>query len=214
MVSIDNLGIAVWGWVLGGILIGLSSQREIKLLALKSYISSNRKIPRQKITAYIATPLLLGVLTLIGIFYRGETLVYQQKQILARGTSENSEVLREIALKTISTPLLDPRYKFLTSVNLINNGFGREGLPNLIELVVKDPRDLMGLNALAQLYEQVGEEKIAVDYRIKISEVDPHNAENYRDLIRMLRAMGQNDLAEKYQDLRLNLIQLREVEEE
>ena len=209
MVSIDNLGIAVWGWLLGGILVGLSFTDDIKLVSVQKYFSTSRTARSPKLAFLFSTPILISVSFLVAFLYRGEGLFYEQKKILASQNTSNNLEFREIALSTLETPLLDPRYKFQTSVSLVNNGFVEDGLSGLISQQKNDPRDLLTLNALAEVYDQIGREELAIEYRLKIGQLDPNDVKNFRSLSKLLKLTNQREEAKKYRIISANLAALR-----
>lgn len=64
-------------------------------------------------------------------------------------------------------------------MQLVSFGFIQEGMQELEGLVNSNPRNIDALNVLAEFSVQLGKIDDAINYRIRISELDPWNAKNY-----------------------------------
>ncbi len=64
-------------------------------------------------------------------------------------------------------------------MQLVSFGFIQEGMQELEGLVKSNPRNIDALNVLAEFSVQLGKIDDAINYRIRISELDPWNAKNY-----------------------------------
>jgi O-antigen ligase len=176
LVSIDNLGIAVWGWVLMGAIIGIAKY---------SISQENNKISERPKTIFnfyqLTSSVIVGSIALItSIFlYQGEKNVYQAAGYYNPTASNQRELFFELTKKTLSTPLLDPRHKLTSGMQLVSFGFIQEGMQELEGLVNSNPRNIDALNVLAEFSVQLGKIDDAINYRIRISELDPWNAKNY-----------------------------------
>jgi tetratricopeptide (TPR) repeat protein len=105
--------------------------------------------------------------------------------------------------KTLSTPLLDPRHKLTSGMQLVSYGFIQEGMQELENLAKSNPRNIDALNVLAEFSVQLGKIDDAINYRIQISELDPWNAKNYLALGGLYKQ--KNDI--QNMNLMLNKIQ-------
>ena len=70
IVSIDNIGIAIWGWVLGGAVIGISRVRPAaKPEELEVKQEKGRQVVKKQSSFTFAQPIVSGVCTLIALIF-------------------------------------------------------------------------------------------------------------------------------------------------
>ena len=177
-VSIDNLGLAIWGWVLGGTIIGLSCQSSSEVISTQSSrIQRGNQIDLTRVLTSGITTLLTVVL--IAILYRGENNAF--KASFTVGTRDQAAIAayRDAQLKVIQAPLIDQSYSLKSAVNLIEFGLSQDGYSALLNLHSQDPRNLDVLNSLAGYHEFKNELDQAIMYREKIARLNPWNAVNY-----------------------------------
>lgn len=176
LVSIDNIGVSVWGWFLSGSVISLSK--------LEHETGNVIKTKDQKNQLSIAQPLfssafLLIVLMLVVPLYRGEVNMYGTRAAFNPQNEINRSPLHDFAIKTINTPLIDPYYAFISSTYLIQTGFIDEGYAELKSLNKSDPKNLDVLNYLASVTAQQSNYAESERYRLEMIKLDPWNAKNY-----------------------------------
>jgi O-antigen ligase len=191
IVSIDNIGISIWGWVIGGIIVGLG----LKNGSSSENVSHKlKRVSNQSIN--LVKPLISSIATLLVLLmvvplYRSESNMFQARTRFNPSAPENAGPLREYALKTINTPLVEPFYKLTSATYLVASGFNDEGIKILLDLERQDPRNLDLLTTLAEFNEQMNKLKEAESYRIKISKLDPWNASNYLRLGLIYKVEGR-----------------------
>ena len=187
LISIDNIGLSIWGWVLAGTLVGLSSQEESSNdQNVYSKVRNNKNSLNQNVISSVAT---IITVILVLLLYRGESdSLNGSKQINLQDPSVRL-YFKEFQLRIIDTPLNDPTYKLFAADRLIQAGF-QEGLLEAENLSRNDPRNLDALNLLAQSYKQMNEIEKAIKYRIDISALDQFNALNYLELGRLYKMQG------------------------
>jgi hypothetical protein len=189
LVSIDNIGISIWGWVLGGSLIGLSVSATTPVGEENKYFQVKQNdINLSRFLVSAATSLL--AVTLISLLYRGENNTYRTMPAFYPQTQLGKNTFTELNLKAINTPLNDPSYVLLAAMNLSQGGFIDEGLLEVKKVHDKNPRNLDALRILARTYEQINKIPEAIIYREKISQIDPWDATNYLSLGKAYRAQG------------------------
>ena len=177
-VSIDNLGLAIWGWVLGGTIIGLSYQSSSEVISTQSpRIQRVNQIDLTRVlTSGIAT---LLTVVLIAILYRGENNAFKASFTVSTRDQAAIAAYRDAQLKVIQAPLIDQSYSLKSAVNLIEFGLSQDGYSALRNLHSQDPRNLDVLNSLAGYHEFKNELDQAIMYREKIAKLNPWNAVNY-----------------------------------
>jgi O-antigen ligase len=185
VISIDNIGISVWGWVLGGSIIGLSIY-DVNTNNIKGGFKSKVK------SISLIQPFVSGLLALISIVIvtfcvQSESNMYLQRMAFNPQVESNRAPLRDYALKTIDSPLVEPAYRLKSATNLIANNYVSEGVSQLDYLYKLDPRDPDLLNYLSSYSEYQGKIYEAIEFRKQIFNVDPWNSKNLLQLGRLYK---------------------------
>ena len=182
IISIDNIGLTIWGWILGGLLIGLN-------MKIKAVNSSSNEISsiKNKISGSIIVQLLSYALVIFSVIlnsfsYRGETSVLQQRSVYNPANESNRSVTNSLGQQMNKLILIDPNYRFMSSTYLITSGFENIGFKILDGLIKNDPRNLDYLNAKAGYLEQRKSYSEAIKLRNDILQYDPWNARNLLNL--------------------------------
>jgi O-antigen ligase len=195
-VSIDNVGISIWGWVLAGVIIGVSIRNDEEA-------SLNLQISNQsKSTIEIGRTLISGLATLVSIvvialLYRTEINTYKLMSSFESQNMQAQQDYKNLNLENFNAQLINSSYRLTSALNLANLGLVEESLSGLKKILDSDARNLDVLNSLAQIYEQSGRVPEAIDIRIKISELDPWNAKNYLELGKNYKLQGDQTRVEE-----------------
>lgn len=213
LVSIDNLGISIWGWILGGSIIGLSVSATTQVEA------DNKNFRTKPNSVNIGRSLISGFATilatiLISLLYRGENNTYKLMSAFDLQNQSVRAIYKELNLATINTPLNDSTYKLTAAMNLVQSGFIQEGLTEVLKIHSKNPRNLDALNVLVRTYEQTNRIPEAIIYREKISQIDPWNADNYLSLGKLYKAQGNSLKSKAMLDKILSFATGKEVAEQ
>lgn len=204
IVSIDNLGIAVWGWVLGGMVIGMSytsNLDEIKTVVKNQQIRNTNQTFQPLVSTF-----LVGIFGVLCIYlYKGEAAMMETRRWFNPQESSNFKPFEVAADKATSTWLLDPSYKVDIGAYLVAMGKVEKGLSLLEAESLKNKRNLDALNILANYNEQLSRIDRAINFRIKISLLDPWNAENLFSLGKDYKAIGNYSEMEK---IRLKILKI------
>lgn len=189
LVSIDNVGVSIWGWVLGGTIIGISISSAAKNDEIGSY--SQKKHNEIDVSRVLVSgTITLMSLILAGILYRGEIITHDSTQTVNLQDSAARAYYKDLQSKVINAPLNDPTYKLFAAANLIQSGFIDEGLTEAKKIFLENPRNLDALRILASTYEQIKKLPEAIRFREKLSVLDPWNAANYLALGKDYKAQG------------------------
>ena len=189
LISIDNIGISIWGWILGGSIVGLSA-------SATSVINEKEAFFQQKKNTIDLTRVMtsgfstLLVVILVAMLYRGESISHKASQNVNLQEPTSRNYFRELQFKAIHTPLIDPTYKLFATSRLIEGGFVEEGMAEAKKIYLKYPRNLDAITFIALTYEQLGSLSQAITYREKIAQIDPWNAVNYLALGKDYKAQG------------------------
>ena len=183
IISIDNIGITVWGWVLGGTVIGLSISGSQP--TNQSYSNKSKIKPINLLQPLVSGTFALIAIVIITFCYKSESNMYMQRMVFNPSVEANKAPLHEYALKTVSSVLVEPTYRLNSATNMIANGFVADGVKQLDLLYKSDPRNLDLLLYLANYAEFNGDLAKSIKFRNEIYKYDPWNSKN-------LLRIGQN----------------------
>ena len=198
LVSIDNIGISIWGWVLAGSIVGLSLSDEALERENEIYFRKKRN-DINLVQVLISGISSILVLSLVILLYRGESNSYQGGVSLNLQDEASRTYFKDLQLKVINTPLNDPSYKLFSASRLIDAGF-EQGLTEAEKLYKVDSRNLDTLALLSITNERLGNLPKAIEFRKAISELDPWNAENYLALGRYYKSQGNSTESKRMLD--------------
>ena len=189
LISIDNIGVSIWGWVLGGAIIGISiSESTTSLNDKKIYYANKNEINLER---FLISSLFLSLSAILIIFlYRGENNTYLGKLNFNLQDPNTRIAFKNQQYKIINSKLIDPAYVLSASMDLIQAGFIEEGIPEAEKIYSKDKLNLDAINVLALTYERIGNIEKAIFYRQRMAELDKWNAENYYMLGKLYRIQG------------------------
>jgi O-antigen ligase len=192
VVSIDNLGISIWGFILGGIVVGLSLDNEISITKINKTKNKISKSESKKILRpFISLIFLIPVIILITNIHSAESLAFQIKGAFSPVVSQNTAQFYEAANKALAKPFLEDFYRMGIAGQLVDYGFTNDSLLELKKIVKKNPRDTQSLEVISRIYEIILKEpENAINYRVEIAKYDPWNAENFLILGRDYKLIG------------------------
>jgi tetratricopeptide (TPR) repeat protein len=189
LITIDNIGISIWGWILGGSIIGLSVSASATENAKAVFFQQKKNtIDLSRVMASGLSTLL--ALVLVALLYRGESNSYKGGENVNLQDPTARAYFRELQLKTINTPLNDPTYSLFAASRLLQSGYVDEGLVEAKKIYLQNPRNLDTLLLLALTHEQLNNLSEAISYREKIVQLDPWNAKNYLALGKYYKQQG------------------------
>ncbi len=205
VISIDNIGISVWGWLLTGSIFGLASVKNIEQNFTKIPIKSSRKNQVNVLPFTITMIFVIPSLVLSVLLMRVE-----RNTVVARNFSDNlvsqpdkssnlsQQLLAELnkySESVLNNNLSDPNYKIQIAYNLFNAGKFEKSIEVAKNLAEENPRNLYALNAVAILSTELNDSTSAIEAREKIKDLDPWNAKNYLQLMLLYKAIGDNQNA-------------------
>ena len=192
IISIDNIGISIWGWILSGIIIGLANEVDSKEVNVDNV---DKKQFRDLKKIRLMQPVISGLATLLAILlivplYRAESNMYQERMRFDPTNSANTGPLIEYANKIFNGKLVDPNYKLTSTTYLFSVGANNEAVVELEKIVKSDPRNQDAYVLLARYYEATSDFQRANEYREIVSKLDPWNSENYLKMGRNYKSLG------------------------
>ena len=181
-ISIDNVGVSVWGWLLSGAILGY-----IKSVRVSEQGSSSKRPVSNKVQINLFQPTVSSIAVLVSLLvvvpvYKSETDSYLVKSLGNNLTEQNKEAVYKYSRKVIDNNLADPSYKFRAALYMYDAGFNNESISIIEDLANADSKNLDFLNGLAYIYVKENNLDSGISTRKKIAELDPWNAENYLSL--------------------------------
>jgi len=196
-ISIDNVGIAIWGWILGGIIIGLSIEESADPVIshpVKVKAKKNRRVDKTKVNESIAQPLVSGIAVTVAIaiaipLFLADAQV-KMVQSYSKPNSSNASTYIAAVKKPLTYGFIDPYSKLIVASLLAQAGDLTGGVTMAKELVASDSRNYDALNLLATIYEQTKKVPSAIPLRRKMIALDPFNQKILLQLGKDLKATG------------------------
>lgn len=203
LISIDNIGVSVWGWLLGGAVLGLAQNTSSKNDQGSGIVnnSSNKKLVKinlfQPALSFIT---LIPIVILTLSLSRVESNVLVVKSLANPGISENRNRVFDYASKVLTNPLADPSYKLQVSLVMADMGYKEEAFIQIKNLSSGDPRNLDFLRALIFFESENQNVENLIALRNSVSKYDPWNAQNYLELCRLYKFSGDLVKAKEVQE--------------
>jgi tetratricopeptide (TPR) repeat protein len=177
-VSIDSPGVVVWGWLLGGAIVGLSFQSESDSSEQNFVLHTSRKsVSAKSLQPLISYPLTVAVMIIFSFIYRNEIAIEQTSRIPSE--IQNYTYVKNISELNLKKPLVPPFHKVRYAVQLGNSGFFNEAILVLEEVNKIDKKNIVALDLLAVYYYETGKTNLAIEQRVRIISLDPWGANNY-----------------------------------
>jgi len=193
LISINNIGTAIWGWYLSGIILGLSilAKKEIISAENKTLKSNSQHNRLSLYPAVISILILLPTLVLSVLINRSEHAVFTNRVYSQISPAPQfSSIAISSSNSVISNPISENYYKLSAGRVLVNFGKFEEGFGAIENLIIKDPNLQAALEYMASARTFDGSYKQARDFRIQIMKIDPFNANNLLSLVEIDLKLG------------------------
>jgi O-antigen ligase len=177
LVSIDQLGISVWSWIVGGSLVGLSRANisGVEKINLKKIIPSEPARSRNKsrfgvILVFALTPSILVLPTFLN-----ENMIFQKWYKLGISKSQAEAVINSEALFVEALRSNQPKLRITISDSLGEVGAIDKALQLAQQTTVDFPIYMPAWDVVARIYESNNKKDLAIPARSKTVELDPLN---------------------------------------
>jgi len=179
--SIDQLGLTVWGWVISGLVIGVSYPA-VALRAKKSRQANRRAAVQQSSSATVVAIPAAAVLGLAAVMLVSTPLSHDSdiRTVISYSvdTTQSAQVTAAAQAIVAAAEGVDDPYMLAQVVGkLYGIGAVADGLALAEAQVQRFPNDVQLWNLIAIAYEQTGRLALAVPARSKTIELDPLNTE-------------------------------------
>jgi len=178
MVSIDQIGLVVWGWVSAGCLVSLSYIRPREKAPKKALIKANHSsatTPNHKLLSLL---ILIGFLPMVLLIPTLQNELILRKQLTELVNSDNVESLKSSGLEIvrIASNSNHPELRLKAAEYLLRVGLYQDALTLVKKNTLEYPGSFESWDATAEIYEKLGRKSKAIRYRAKSVELDPLNS--------------------------------------
>jgi len=166
LISLDNLGIAIWGYILGGALIGISV------------------LPQTQAEAVIkqsqAQPLVSGILAAIFVvisflFFQSESAYHSLAAIVPPTDKTLQKEYEGFVNKPVSYGFKEPSFLLTAGQDYSKVGDNAKAITTLTSLIKSDPRYVDAITALSGIYMSEKNYSAAIALDNKAVALDPFN---------------------------------------
>ena len=174
LVSINQLGVGIWGWLMSGLLIsyGVSATEPNQDLVPRDFRNSKIQSKRLKQQLLPAKTILISTsLAVLGFF---ASLVPYQADANYRAATGTKEGERIIA--SLKSPAITAWHYNLAIDSLVASNLPEQAKSLTVQLTQRFPRDYYGWKMLSILTNVTESERSTA--KIKLKELDPFNSEN------------------------------------
>lgn len=189
IISIDNIGISIWGYILGGSIIGLSTGS--KQLSNETPIkrSDSNKIDSIRV---LTSSITLGISLLVVIpSYKVDHALWVARSTSAPGNVQRQALFKLNSEQVLQSPFALTDYKNVIFSSMIENQDVKTVISKIEEQQKLDPRNLDTLNLLIFCEEKLLNYQNAINYRLKVTTLDPWNAKNLLGLAQLYKVTGE-----------------------
>ena len=173
IISIDNLGIAIWGYVLGGILIGLS------LVDLQGETLIKNNVLSQPL---ISISLAAGMFILSVLGLRAESAEHNLLSLPKLQSQSQIQMYQAVAKKPLTYGFREPTFTLNYARTLTSTGDLVKAKSQLTNLIKSDTKNYDAFSLLAEINEYEKNWKDAVSVRKIMYKLDPYNQLNLLQL--------------------------------
>ena len=198
-ISIDNLGIAVWGWLLGGALVGLAQPEFVERFVVNSRKRTQTAVQNSQKRLQLIGISMASLFAIISLILTGPMFgadAAMKTALTLRPASNSTADLNAYKVAIMRAPNMrpsEPFYEVDAARLLLQAGLITDGRTLLQKDLRMDPRDYGAWNLLALSYEKFNKRADAIPARQRMALLDPYNYVSLLELGRDLKAAG--DLA-------------------
>jgi len=186
IVSIDNIGLTIWGWIFAGIIIGLYS-KVLHEQSTQEIRPTNKVIKKGEDLIPQFSSILSAMIAIVIIIFisKSEINVYKLRYELTSQTSQNTQNIKFFADKVANDPFAQPTYKMQVADTYVRLGQTETGI-NLAKRVSSASPNYPNYQwALANILESNRYFSEAIIIRNDLIKSDPQNINNYLQLARL-----------------------------
>jgi O-antigen ligase len=166
-VSIDNLAIAIWGYILGGAIVGISFIRP------QTSKSGN---PSSSVQPMVSIILALIPVTISALFLQSESAMLKVSKVTVPHLQQVQWSSYEtFASKPLTFKVVEPNFEGTIASDFAQLGDYSRAESTLIKIIKNDPRNFASKEILSEVYEVQKNWKDAIEVRKTMLKLDPYN---------------------------------------
>ena len=192
LISIDNIGVSIWGWLLGGSILGLSFRSESGINQANNQ-QNKKSVQVNLFQPAISVFLLVPIMIFASGLYKAERDMYVLKGISNPVYPQNKPAVQIYVDKVLSNSTADPYYQYRTAFFLYDMGYQDKAYLTVSNALASDPTNPEFLRGMIFLEGSRNNFENVISLRKKISIVDPWNADNYLQLLKLYKSAGDTD---------------------
>ncbi len=181
LISIDNIGIAIWGYILGGAVVGLSLLPESE---------EPKKIAPSQAQPVISTFLAITLLVISFLFFQSEKSLHFLNSIVPPKDSKLLKRYESYVNAPVSYIFKDPTFVFTTAQEYQRAGDTAKAISVLKGLIASDSRNVDARNTLSTIYAAQKNWAGAIALDQQLVKLDPFNQIALLQLGRHEKAAG------------------------
>ena len=202
LVSIDNIGLTLWGWIFGGLIVAIASNKDSQS---SDDMQNSQKITNSDNTTNLYRVLSSSIVTLTAFILvislsKTESRMVDIRNIFSSGNQAIAGTFENLTNNIVVDKLAQPTYKVEIADYYIRSGQRDKGIKVLENLISSDPINPSYIIALAFTYESGGDFNKAILLRNKLILVDPYNTKNFLQLARLYKETGNMDKALEFKN--------------
>jgi len=195
LISIDNIGVSIWGWLLSGAILGLARNKE-----QVSVRGQENRLKKNQVRINVFQPLTSLLFLIPSIFISYQLLQADRDLLLARdyvnpAITQNKNTVNFFANQVIQNPLAINYYKLQAALFTYEMGDTSLAEQEIYFLYKKDPKNIDILKSLLAIETKKNNIAKVIDIRLKIAQEDPWNAQNYFELCKKYIEIGDFEKA-------------------
>jgi O-antigen ligase len=192
LISIDNVGVSIWGWIFGGAIIGLSFSESTESNVTSRTKKSSIEINWQRLI--VSNVAILLSLLLIVPLYNGERYTWLARAYYDPNSNDIKiqEQFKKYSNQALKSKFINNDYKNIILSNLYSVDQST-AIEQLSQINRYDYRNLDTLSLLAGGNEFTGNFTEAIKIRKEIAKYDPWNALNYLSLGILYKNMNDSE---------------------
>jgi len=201
-VSIDNIGLTIWGWILGGAVVALAKPSIHQNSSVN--VGKNLQIVQKKTNSTLR-PVATGILLIIGVILvakltQAESIMFKNRTNMNQINNGTQSTLQEDLNFILMDPFAQPYYKIEAADAFYMLRMNDQAINGAEHVVKLDPVNPIYMGTLATMYETMGQYTNAISLRVKLISFDPYNAKNYLQLLKLYKQVGDLQSAIKMRD--------------
>jgi tetratricopeptide (TPR) repeat protein len=167
LISIDQIGLAVWGWILIGVALSFAKERKI-VASLDSRLS----------TIFVPITIAVTAISFVSVsvpMWRADSALKQLASVPAEQQGVDTRAIRlQIASDIESITPRDSQFKTQIALYLLSNGQA-EGIDYAKKALEQNPSDSSALRYLIIAYGQLNDPTNQEKYKAEALKIDPFN---------------------------------------